>query len=61
MKFRKQKPKRRRIMGRDYFPTITELTIAADRGMTPEEYCKAVNDAIEYEKQIESESEWFDE
>lgn len=42
--------------GIDVFPTLTELKIAADSGMSPDEYCKALNDAAEYERQVATEA-----
>lgn len=55
-KFRKRRPRPVRKMGRDYFPSLAELEIASKTyGMTPEEYCKAVNDSAEYEKQMAEE------
>ena len=56
-KFKKRRPRPIRKMGHDYFPTLAELEIASKTyGMTPEEYCKAVNDSAEYEKQMAEES-----
>lgn len=42
--------------GVDIFPTLTELKIAEDLGMSPDEYCKALNDQEEYERQIDDET-----
>lgn len=42
--------------GFDKFPSLAELKIAEETyGMTPDEYCKALNAAEEYEAQLERE------
>lgn len=41
--------------GADRLPTLTELKIAADNGMTPSEYCTALNAEEAYERQIAEE------
>lgn len=40
----------------DVFPTLTELKISKDLGMSPDGYCKTLNDADEYERQIAKEA-----
>lgn len=50
------KKNRAKKWGSDVFPTLTELKIAKDSGLTPDEYCKALNDAKESERQIAKEA-----
>lgn len=41
--------------GIDVFPSLTDLKIAEDAGISPDAYCKALNAEEDYQQQIDAE------